>query len=652
MLKIYKVSNGSAIDFAAEELKKYLRMMLPEENDICISFNPLGADGFRLGLFSDLGIEGEVEDVRFDDMLYAECNEKGGVIAGINERSVLLAVYEYLRQNGLRWLFPGPDGEYIPVKEINPVSFKITPSCRYRGIANATAASYQTTIDLVDFLPKIGMNTFMVEFRLPLTRVNLYYSHIRNEQNRAPESVSSATVLRWKRGSECEAKRRGLLFHDVGHGFCCDAFGIDSRYSAEVTDDSSIPDSTRKYLAEIGGKRGYHRGLPLFTNFCMSNPEARALFTKYVADYAERHKNIDLLHVWLADEANNHCECENCQKKTATDWYVLLLNELDELMSARNIDTKIVFLSYVDTSWAPVEERIKNQDRFVFMLAPFTRSYYDSIPKGEIRPTTSKYERNKVYLAKTLEEYLGFYNDWREDFKGPAFAFEYHFCWCEYYDLSTFKHSKTIHDEIALYKSMGIDGVVECGDLRGFLPNGLQFYTMGRTLFDTSLSAEEIAEDYMSHAYGNKKEKFKKILCDLESIIPHAYLSRKASANDKVSSIYNPAVAKNIEERLPTVLEAGRRLVKENYNSDVRVETVSVRLFEHYLDLVEWLGKLFSKKAAADDEGAKAIYPEFEDYFGKKECELERYFNQCFFFNYLNYYIFSASNTSKTEFIL
>ena len=39
---------------------------------------------------------------------------------------------------------------------------------------------------------------------------------------------------------------------------------------------------------------------------------------------------------------------------------------------------------------------------------------------------------------------------------------------------------------------MGIDGVVECGDLRGFLPNGLQFYTMGRTLFDTSLSAEEI----------------------------------------------------------------------------------------------------------------------------------------------------------------
>ena len=39
MLKIYKVSNGSAIDFAAEELKKYLRMMMPDGNDIAVAFD-------------------------------------------------------------------------------------------------------------------------------------------------------------------------------------------------------------------------------------------------------------------------------------------------------------------------------------------------------------------------------------------------------------------------------------------------------------------------------------------------------------------------------------------------------------------------------------------------------------------------------------
>ena len=650
MLKIYKVSNGSAIDFAAEELKKYLRMMMPDENDIAVAFDKNATDGFRLGLFSDLGIEGEAEDLRFDDLLYAECGKSAGVIAGINERSVLLSVYEYLRANGLRWLFPGPDGEYIPIKEISPVSFKIKPSCRYRGYANTTAASYQHNLDLIDFLPKVGMNTFMVEFRVPEFYTNDYYEHKRNTQNRAPEKADNRTVLQWKRGTECESAKRGLLFHDVGHGFCCDAFGIDSCISWNQEDDVAIPSETRKYLAEIGGKRGFFHGVPVNTNFCMSNKDARDLVSEYVANYAESHSNVDALHVWLADGTNNHCECEECRKKTPSDWYVDLLNEIDEKLTERKIPTKIVFLSYVDISWAPIESRIKNQDRFIFMLAPFTRSYYDSIPKGKIKETSTKYERNKVYLAKTLEEYLAFYNDWREDFKGPAFAFEYHFCWCENYDLSRFKHSKLIHDEIALYKSMGIDGVVEDGDMRGFLPNGLQFYTLGRTLFDTKTRAEEIFEDYMTHAYGEKHREFEDILRRLEEVMPHAYFARKLSQNEKVSLFYNPEVARKIESDLPSVLSEGRKLVKENYNSDVRVETVSVRLFEHYLDLCEWLGKVVAYKAVGDDESAKRVYGEFETYFGKRECEIERYFNHCSFFSFLHHLVFS--NTSKIEFVV
>lgn len=650
MLKINKISSGSAIDFAAEELKKYLRMMMPEENDVEIDFNPLATDGFRLGLFSDLGISGEVEDEKFDDYLYAECDGRGGVIAGINARSVLLSVYEYLRRNGLRWLFPGPDGEYIPVKEINAVSFKIKPSCRYRGFANTTAASYQNNLDLIDFLPKIGMNTFMVEFRVPVFYTNNYYEHKRNAKNRAPEKPNNTTILQWKRGTECEAAKRGLVFHDVGHGFCIDSFGIDSCHSWNLTDESAIPEEARKYLAEVGGKKGFFQGVPINTNFCMSNPEARGMVAKYVADYAEGHKNVDVLHVWLSDGTNNHCECVSCQKKTASDWYVDLLNNIDEVMTGRNIDTKIVFLSYVDTSWAPTESKIKNQDRFVFMLAPFTRSYYDSIPKGEIPETSSRYERNKVYLARTLEEFLGFYNDWREDFKGPAFAFEYHFCWNEYDDLSRFKHAKLIHDEICLYHKMGISGVVEDGDMRAFLPNGLQMYTLGRTLFDTALSAEEIAEDYFRHAYGKEYDKFADFLKKLEEVIPFAYLAKRASANPKVSVYYNPEIAERIEKELDGVLRDGEQLVKSRYNSDVRIETVSVRLLEHYIELVRWFGRLIAKKAAGNDEEAKAIYNEFEEYFGKRECEIERYFNHCFFFNFLHYIVFD--NTTNLEFVL
>ena len=60
-------------------------------------------------------------------------SEKSGVIAGSNERSVLFAVYEYLKRNGCRWLYPGIDGEYIPLKNIEPVSYRHVADMRFLG---------------------------------------------------------------------------------------------------------------------------------------------------------------------------------------------------------------------------------------------------------------------------------------------------------------------------------------------------------------------------------------------------------------------------------------------------------------------------------------------------------------------------------------
>jgi hypothetical protein len=355
MLSIYKTSSASAIDFAAEELKRYIRMMMPEAGQILVQYNPMAERGLRVGLLSDFGLaDGDVEDAYLDEILYADADESGGVIAGNNPRAVLLAVYEYLRAQGCRWLFPGVDGEYIPDrKALAPVAFRKKPSCRYRGFANATAASQQTSMAMIDFLPKIGMNTFMFEFRIPTYYTDSYYNHLRNEKNRPAESVTPRTILAFKRSCESEIDRRGLLFHDVGHGFCIDAFGIDSCFAWYKTDESHIPDGARQYLAEVKGKRGFFEGVPINTNFCMSNPIARQMVAKNVADYAASHENVDLLHVWLADGINNHCECENCKQKIPSDWYIDMLNDIDEKMTARNLATKIVFLSYVDIAWAP-----------------------------------------------------------------------------------------------------------------------------------------------------------------------------------------------------------------------------------------------------------------------------------------------------------
>ena len=47
MITINKLRADHVIDFAAEELKKYLRMMMPSCGDIAIVYAPDAADGFR-----------------------------------------------------------------------------------------------------------------------------------------------------------------------------------------------------------------------------------------------------------------------------------------------------------------------------------------------------------------------------------------------------------------------------------------------------------------------------------------------------------------------------------------------------------------------------------------------------------------------------
>ena len=57
MYTIRKISAHPTIDFAAEELKKYLRMMMPHCGEIPILSDGSAGDGFRLGLMSDFGLD-------------------------------------------------------------------------------------------------------------------------------------------------------------------------------------------------------------------------------------------------------------------------------------------------------------------------------------------------------------------------------------------------------------------------------------------------------------------------------------------------------------------------------------------------------------------------------------------------------------------
>ena len=168
MYSINKITSNPTVDFAAEELKKYLRMMMPDAGEIIIKYAPDATDGFRLGLMADFSLDtSEATDLSLDDILHIDTDAMGGIIAGSNPRSVLLAVYKYLTLNGCRWLFPGIDGEFIPVKDVEATKYHKMADCRYRGQCNEGAEFQPNMMEVIDFTPKIGMNVVMIEFENP-----------------------------------------------------------------------------------------------------------------------------------------------------------------------------------------------------------------------------------------------------------------------------------------------------------------------------------------------------------------------------------------------------------------------------------------------------------------------------------------------------
>jgi hypothetical protein len=150
-------------------------MMMPDAGEIAIHADPAARDGFRLGLLEDFGLENEAEDPFLDDVVHVDAGAAGGILAGSNPRSVLFAVYRFLRMNGCRWLYPGVDGEHIPVVDsLKDCRFHKMADMRFRGHCNEGAESQTCMLETIDFYPKNDINVYMLEFRIPFGYYNSY----------------------------------------------------------------------------------------------------------------------------------------------------------------------------------------------------------------------------------------------------------------------------------------------------------------------------------------------------------------------------------------------------------------------------------------------------------------------------------------------
>ncbi len=608
-LTIAVIGEHPAVQLAAHELQSHLALA----TEHAVSVEPraaydAGDDALWVGLagaFPALTLPA-VEDARFDDAIGIRTGGARGVITGVNPRSALIAAYRYLHALGCRWVRPGADGAYIPHVEIERTAVDVVeaPSYRHRGVCIEGAVSYEHVRDIVDWLPKVGMNSYFIQFREGFTFFDRWYSHAGKpagsggpvEQPEEAFTVAGAQALVQRIAHEIE--QRDLLFHAVGHGWTCEPFGMRGlgwEYPPEPAPPEVVP-----YLALVNGKREVWEGIPLNTNLCYSNPDVRRIVAQAIAEYAEAHPEVDLLHFWLADGANNHCECDACRELRPADFYVMMLNEVDRLLGDKGLDTRIVFLIYVDLLWPPERERIANPDRFILMFAPITRTFSRPFSATAALPALSPYARNRLTFPRSIEENVAFLRAWQAQFEEPldSFDFDYHLMWSHLSDPGYMQISQVLHADLQRLHDLGLNGFNSCQTQRACFPTGLPMAVMGWTLWNRERDFDEMARDYFAAAFGPDGEACRAYLEQLGDLFDPAYLRGEKPDGD--------AEAAGRLKRVPALVDAFRPVIERNVESANPCRAASWAYLRHHADMAVALAGALEARAMGDtDEASK-----------------------------------------------
>lgn len=503
------------LSYAADELKSYLvRMGCP----------PIR---YELGVedLSSYGLAAP-KDVYLDDQYVIDVKGDKGLILGDNPRSVLIAVYRYLTRIGCRFLRPGKDHEIVPTL-LDKASYEThevnAPKLRHRGVCIEGADTIEDILDFIDWSPKLGYNSFFLQFEYPHTFISRWYNHLENPLQK-PLGWTMEDTKRVMPYLVDELEKRGMIQHRVGHGWTGKVLGL-TETGWDSTAKGKLKEENRKLCAEIDGKRDLFYGVPTNTNLCLSQKEAVERYANLVADYAQEHPEADYIHLWMADASNNNCECEDCRGKRPSDHYVELLNRVDEVLTERGIKCRLVMLLYVDLLWAPTVSKIKNPDRFALMFAPITRTFERSFKdRGPLPEQEPPFELNHLKFPSSVEEYLKFLADWQKAAPCDTFDYDYYMGRAHYGDPTYVRLSKCIYEDVHCHEELRLNGISSCQELRSQFPNGMGNYVMGFSMLNLERSYDEIVKEYYEAAYGSDGMKVYQLLEELAACYSTDYI--------------------------------------------------------------------------------------------------------------------------------
>ena len=626
MFTIFKTRADHVIDFAAEELKKYLRMMMLQCPEIDIIYEPQAKTGFRLGLIEDFDLSMEATDLALDDEVYIDTDETGGILAGSNPRSVLFAVYRYLKLCGCRFFAPGVDGEYIPRKDITPQKYHHLADNRMRGYTIEGRPSMQNVLAYIDYHAKNELNTFGAY--TPFVYMGRWYMHDQLEANREPEPVDADTVAQWHRAIECELLKRGQILTGGSHDTIPQVLGMNPADRELYRSGKLVPtDEMKDKMAMIDGVRDlYHKDI-FNTNFCMSRPELRTKYVDVIVDLCKKNRHLKRVSCSLADLPRNHCECEECQKLYPTDFQVMILNEADERLTAEGLDTRLGFSTYVDQQFAPKQEKLKNPSRFNLSYPPISRTYAASITEDSVYPELQPYVRNAWKSPRSVEEGMAYFRKWQEVFPGNCTTYEYHFWVHQYRDPGMMAMSRRLYEDLRALKICKMTGIMEDGSNKSFFPNGFMSHVYAETLINRDIDFEEMKRDYYTHAYGEDWEKALAYFEKMSELFDHPFMCGDKSVDLSKSIFYDPARVKNFEAVKQLAQEGRLMSATHRPMPHNRMQAIHWQLMEYHAAWCELVATAMSAKCQGQDKESQKIWKRAVNEFSKHDVLLDPWFD-------------------------
>ncbi len=552
-------------DFANEEYEKFAKKMFTDvggENEIYIG----------------LPKNSEVELDEWKDEIYIDVKNGKGVITGSNPCSVVIAMYRFLKECGCRFIRPGKDGDYIPETTLLDktvfVNEKATTGMRCMVIEGYD--SVENVYDMIDFCPKIGLNTYRFQFLTSINFLKRWYKHTKNPY-REDENVEEKELQEKERMLKKAVITRGMRLYTMGHGWTAYPVGLFPDGWGKLPDEAV--EAAKPYLALYNGKRELINGKPFLSNLCYSNPEVQEKMADYMVQYCKEYPEASIVSFSLADNINTLCECENCAGTRLSDHIINMVNVIDERLIKEGINIKVTFGAYLDSLWAPLKYKLKYPERHSVGFFPISHVYHEPLPTENIPAEEPfPYVLNKLSQTENTAKNLSFFKAWQKQIDTDYFIGEYHYMWDHYLDIGYQKIAKVLSEDIKSHSKLGITGMIMFQPQRCAVPNAIGLYTYGHTLWDKTTSFEALSEDYFSYAYGSNWEQ---VLDYLQTLSDTYDMKIKPGGRDYTALDCIPVLEKCIE--MVDAFEAKHEAIKDESTPLTKTSWSDLALHNKYV---------------------------------------------------------------------